>query len=81
MDTSLPSARGFAGHKSANECKTVPSVVIRRFQSQPALVGELSNTLSTGDVGPVGAIGNVISIPTRATMAYEKPEINELQQL
>jgi len=70
MDTSLPSAHGFAGHKSGNECKTVPSVVIRRFHSQPALVRELSNTLSMGDIGPVAAIGDVISIPTRATMAY-----------
>jgi hypothetical protein len=42
---------------------------------------ELSNTLSTGDVGPVGAVGNVISIPIRATMAYEKQEMNELQEL
>jgi hypothetical protein len=36
------------------------------------VVVEVSNTLSSGDVGPLGAVGNVISIPFRATMAYAK---------
>jgi hypothetical protein len=41
----------------------------------------LCSTLSTGDVGTAGAIGNVISISIRATMAYWKQEINDLQPL
>jgi hypothetical protein len=48
---------------------------------EASVVGELSNTFSKGDVGPVGAVGNVISVSIRATMSHEKQEINERQQL